>query len=216
MPALDRIAADGWLAVVAPPVLGLSRLREAYGTAIDALAVAIRLGRRGLIEADEVLLERALLADEPLLAAAVAHELGPILGARRNARALLDTLAAYIESAENLRATARRLGVAPRTVAYRLARIEALLGEPVRGARLVRISTALLAARLLPEQVLGTVARQTLPRRAGPSAPCRSGPVPGKRRLPPRRSPRPRAPVDRSRPVPRDRSRSRRGRATGT
>jgi hypothetical protein len=168
-PALQGIAADGWLAVVASPVLGLSRLRDAYGTAIDALAVAIRLGRRGLVQADEVLLERALLADEPLLAAAVVHELGPIFSASRNSRALLDTLAAYIESAENLRATARRLGVAPRTVAYRLARIETLLGAPVRGARLARISTALLGARLLPEHVLESVTRESLAGSARPS-----------------------------------------------
>ncbi len=152
--ALVRLAGTAWLAVAAPAVVGFGRLGEAYGTAVEALAVAARLDRTGLMDADEVLLERALLADEPLLAAAVARELGPILGASRNGRALLETLEAFLASAENLRATARLLGVAPRTVAYRMARIGRLLGGPVRGARLQRLATAFLAARLLPAAAL--------------------------------------------------------------
>jgi hypothetical protein len=224
-PALERVAPDGWLAVLAPPAAGLSRLAEAYGTAIDALAVAARLGRTGLVNADDVLLERALLADEPLLAAAVAQELGPILGASRNAAGLLATLEAYVESAENLRATARRLGLAPRTVAYRLARIEALLGEPVRGARLVRIATALLAARLLPPHTLEAAAgahpeRRVPSRVGGVRAEARRTPAnpdtpPSSRGTVPAR-PSSTGPAEQPRQVPRGRSQTRRGRGTET
>ena len=227
VPAFEEAAPDGWLAVLAPPAVGLLRLAEAYDTAIDALAVAARLGRTDLVDADDVLLERALLADEPLLAAAVARELGPILGASRNAAGLLATLEAYVENAENLRATARRLGIAPRTVAYRLARIESLLGEPVRGVRLVRVATALLAARLLPPHALeATYVRASrapgLSRRAsGSSADARGAAadrdVPAN---PPGMAPPPRpkatGPAGQPRRAPRGRSQRRRSRGTAT
>jgi len=210
-----RAEADGWLAVTTPPVAGLARIGEAYGAAIDAMSVALRLRQTGLIESDSLLLERALLADELLITAAVARELGPILVASRNARALIETLAAYIESSENLRATARRLGVAPRTVAYRMARIETLLGERVRGTRLVRLAAALLAARLLPEYALDAVARVATPapmdrRLTGLEPAAGSRPALIAADLGEALRPKPMAPAGRPRRGPQGRSRSRR------
>jgi hypothetical protein len=203
-PAFEHLAGGPWLALAAPPAMGLARLAESYGAAIESLSVAARLGRTGLHDADEVLLERALLADEPLLAQAVGRELGPILGASRNARALLDTLDAFLASAENLTATARRLGIAPRTVAYRMARIQRLLGEPVRGQRAQRLATALLAARLLPpralDEALANAAPNRQPRAAGPPGTPRAAGAT--------------ATAARPRRAPRDRSRTRRTRGS--
>ena len=56
---------------------------------------------------------------------------------------------AYLAERENVSAAARRLGVAPRTVAYRLERIERLLGGRLDASRRARLATALFARRLL-------------------------------------------------------------------
>ena len=46
---------------------------------------------------------------------------------------LIETLEVYLGSKQNIRETARRLHLAPRTVAYRLERIETLLGVRLDG-----------------------------------------------------------------------------------
>ena len=48
-----------------------------------------------------------------------------------------------------MRAAARRLGIAPRTVAYRLERIERLLGARLDADRRLRLATTLFARRVL-------------------------------------------------------------------
>lgn len=117
--------------------------------ATAALAVALRLGRRGaIVPASSLALERALLASPELLRAAVDRELGPLLSAPR-AAGLVETIEAYLAERENVRAAARRLGVAPRTVAYRLERVERILGARLDADRRLRLATALFARRLL-------------------------------------------------------------------
>jgi DNA-binding PucR family transcriptional regulator len=176
---------------VAESAAALTAVADAYAGARDALLMAERLGRRGLFQTDDLALERALAADERLLADAVERELGPILAARRNADSLIVTLRAFLESGHNLRATARRLGLAPRTVAYRIERIERLLGGPVGGERALRAAAALLGARLLS----GDVGGETAPTAGAAAGATAAG---------------------RSRPAPHDRSRNRRRRATAT
>ena len=130
---------DGWIATsaVAPGLLGA------------ALSVARRGGHAGsIVPASSLALERAMLAEPDLLRAAVERELGPLLSAPRGA-GLADTIEAYLAERENVRAAARRLGVAPRTVAYRLERIERLLGGRLDASRRARLATALFARRLL-------------------------------------------------------------------
>jgi DNA-binding PucR family transcriptional regulator len=90
-----------------------------------------------------------LLADEPTLREAVDRELGPLRDAPRNGPALVHTLRTWLDERQNLQATARRLRVAPRTVAYRLARIERLTGRRLDGPAVRRIATALLADELV-------------------------------------------------------------------
>ncbi len=154
---LDELTGpQGWFAVEAPPATSLAAVAGAFGAAFDALLVAERLGLDGRHSADDLLLERALLTDERLLRAAVDRELGPILNAPRNGEELLRTVAAYLAGRQNLRAAARILGVGLRTVSYRLARVEELIGRPLAGEVVLRLSTALFARRLLDHDALPT------------------------------------------------------------
>ena len=161
---LDDLAGpDGWLAVEAPLAEGLARVAPAFGAAFGALLVAEHLGLSGHRTADEVLLERALLADEVLLRAAIDREIGPILAAPRNGEELLRTVEAYLAARQNLRATARALGIGVRTVSYRLSRVEERIGRPLAGDVVLRLSTALFARRLVdrrtrPRLELGGIA----------------------------------------------------------
>jgi hypothetical protein len=147
---LDELAGPhGWLAVEASPATSLAAVAGAFGAAFDAILIAERLGLAGRHSADDLLLERALLADEELLRAAVDLELGPILDEPRNGEELLRTVETYIAARQNLRTAARLLGVGVRTVSYRLVRVEELIGRPLAGEVVLRLSTALFVRRLL-------------------------------------------------------------------
>lgn len=171
-PGLERLGA-GWSAVTVP-VADLPGTAAALREATAALVVALRLGgRERPLEAASLLLERSLLAEPALLAAALQHELGALERAPRGS-ALIGTLEAFFAERENLRAAARRLGVAPRTVAYRLARIERLLGGPLDADRRLRLATALFARRLaVPAPDPGHAARRgtRISRAAGAARP---------------------------------------------
>ena len=152
---LDELAGPhGWLAVEAPPATNLASVAGAFDAAFDAYLVAQRLGLDRRHSADDLLLERALLTDERLLRAAVQRELGPILNAPRNGAELLRTVEAYLTTRQNLRSAARVLGVGVRTMSYRLARVEELIQRPLAGEVVLRLSTALLARRLLDHDLL--------------------------------------------------------------
>jgi len=149
--ALDTsFGSGGWTGVVVEVDEGLPGIGAAVASAHAALEVASRLGRRGALESPEAtLLEQALLADEVLLASGVGAALAPLTRAARTGGDLVTTLRVFLESAGNRRQTARRLELAPRTVAYRLARIEALLGTRLAGTTLLRLGAALYAHDLL-------------------------------------------------------------------
>ncbi len=180
---LDELAGPhGWLAVEAPRATSLAAVAGAFGVAFDALLVAERLGLGGRHSADDLLLERALLADERLLRAAVERELGPILDAPRNGEELLRTVEAYLAARQNLRTAARLLGVGVRTVSYRLVRVEELIGRAMAGEVVLRLSTALFARRLLdpdarpmPGRSGDAVRSPGEPRPGASASPSRSG-----------------------------------------
>ena len=75
-------------------------------------------------------------------------ELGPVLADDRFGGELIETLQAYFDAGENVTAAARRLHLATRTVAYRLEKIESLLGHPLDGEDGRRLSIALMVHRL--------------------------------------------------------------------
>ncbi len=137
-------------AVLSPPTTGVERLAPAMARLFETLRTALRLGRLGWIEdPDDLAVERLLLADDALLRTVVERELGPLLADQRMGEELVGTLQVYFDTGENMRAAARRLHIANRTVAYRLERIVALLGHPLDGPSRQRLVVALLAHRIL-------------------------------------------------------------------
>lgn len=144
------LSSDPWWAVVAGP-MPLEQVALAHLDAVDALRVApLVVPAHTLLRVDEVVLERALVADPVLAAAGVERWLGPLERAPRGGRELVRTLAAWLDAEQSVTATARALGVAPRTVSYRLGRIASLLGMRALTPEVVaRLSSALLVARLL-------------------------------------------------------------------
>ena len=128
---------------------GVGSLAATYADLVDATRTAQRLGLRGWIpDPEQLALERLLLADRHLADATVRRELGPLLADERFGEELIATLQAYFDAGENVAATARRLHLATRTVAYRLEKIESLLGHPLDDGDRRRLSTALMVHRL--------------------------------------------------------------------
>jgi hypothetical protein len=146
----DAIGPGAWTAIVGSAVSGVENLAPALAGLIETLRTAELLGHRGWLDhPDELAVERLLLIDRDLLAAVVDRELGPILTDTRMGGELIETLRVYFDAGENMREAARRLHLANRTVAYRLARVESLLGGRLDGRRRERLVLALLARRML-------------------------------------------------------------------
>ena len=144
-----RLPDPAWVAVGSPVAEGAGTLAPLLADAVDAIRTAEDVGLRGWVpEPGHIAVERLLLAQRDLGQAAVDHELGPLLRDERLGAELVETLQVYFDSGENMRETARRLHLANRTVAYRLARIEGLLGAPLGDAARRRLAVALLVRRL--------------------------------------------------------------------
>ncbi len=140
---------SAWVAVGSLPVDGAEHLGGSLADLVDAVRTAEDVGLRGWIpDPGHLAVERLLLAQRDLGEAAVQHELGPLLADERLGPELVETLQVYFDAGENMRETARRLHLANRTVAYRLEKIETLLGGPLDGSSRRRVSVALLVRRL--------------------------------------------------------------------
>jgi len=138
-----------WLAIGSGHVDGVGPLAAALADVVDAVRTAELIGRRGWIPDPEALaVERLLLGSPELGEIAVARELGPLLADERMGEELVETLQVFFDAGENMRETARRLHLANRTVAYRIERIESLLGGPLDGELRSRLTVALLVRRL--------------------------------------------------------------------
>jgi len=147
--ALPIVLGEDIVAVDTGPVEGCEALADALTQADYSAGVAERLGRRGWIgDPGELALESTFLLDDELVQSAIDQELGSLLADARMGEELIETLEVYLGSRQNIRAAARRLHLAPRTVAYRLERIETLLGEKLDGDAAMRLSAALLALRV--------------------------------------------------------------------
>lgn len=147
--AMPTIFDAGCLALDSGPVEGCEALADALADLDYAAGVAASLGRSGWIgDPGELALETTFLLDDALVRAAVEQELGALLADSRMGEELIETLEVYLGSRQNIREAARRLHLAPRTVAYRLERIETLLGHDLDGEVAMRLSTALLALRV--------------------------------------------------------------------
>jgi hypothetical protein len=144
-----KAAVSSWVAVGSAAVDGVDDLGAVLADLVDATRTAEGIGLHGWIpDPGDLAVERLLLAHRDLGDAAVDRELGPLLADERLGTELVETLQVYFDAGENMREAARRLHLANRTVAYRLERIEALLGGPLDDAARRRVSVALLVRRL--------------------------------------------------------------------
>ena len=147
--ALPAVLGTRILVVDTGPVDGIEALSEALTQAEYSVTVGEALGRQGWIgDPGELALETTFMLDERLVRTVVENELGPLLADPRMGEELVETLEVYLGSRQNTREAARRLHLAPRTGAYRLERIEALLGRSLDGEAAVRLGAALLALRV--------------------------------------------------------------------
>ena len=113
------------------------------------MAVRLRLDS-SLIQAEQLLIYRVLLRDQPAIADLVQSVLGQLVTARGGAEPLLATLDAYFATGGVATETARRLHLSVRAVTYRLDRVKTLTGyDPVDPAQRFTIHAAVLGAKLL-------------------------------------------------------------------
>jgi hypothetical protein len=146
---LAELLGPRWVAVAGDAVAGVEGIASTMGRLTLSLRTAVRIGRRGWIDGpDELALEELVTVDDALLDAVVERELGPILRDSRMGAELIETLEAYFDSGQNMREAGRRLHLAPRTVAYRLARVAGLIGHPLDGPTCRRLTVALFAYRM--------------------------------------------------------------------
>jgi DNA-binding PucR family transcriptional regulator len=113
------------------------------------MAVRLRLDSP-LIQADQLLIYRVLLRDQPAIADLVQSVLGQLEHARGGPELHLATLDVYFASGNVTTETARRLHLSVRAVTYRLDRIKTLTSyDPTDPAQRFTVHAAVLGARLL-------------------------------------------------------------------
>jgi sugar diacid utilization regulator len=149
---LGRLASSGpWRVALGRPYPGAYGIARSYEEARDALTMALRLRLdKPVIHADELLIYRVLLRDQPAIADLVETVIGPLAEARGGAEPLLATLDAYFATGCVATEAARRLHLSVRAVTYRLERITELSGyNPTDPQQRFTIQAAVLGARLL-------------------------------------------------------------------
>ena len=103
-----------------------------------------------VIHAEQLLIYRVLLRDQPAITDLVHAVLGELVQARGGPEPLLATLDAYFATGGVTTATARRLHLSVRAVTYRLERVATLTGyDPTDPAQRFTVHAAVLGARLL-------------------------------------------------------------------
>jgi len=140
-----------WRVAAGRPYPGSYGIARSYEEARDGLAMAVRLRLDSpLIQAEQLLVYRVLLRDQPAIADLVQSVLGQLVRARGGAEPLLATLDAYFTAGAVTTETARRLHLSVRAVTYRLDRIKTLTGyDPTDPAHRFTVHAAVLGAKLL-------------------------------------------------------------------
>jgi DNA-binding PucR family transcriptional regulator len=156
---LTALGSDtGWRVGVGRPHSGPGGVLHSYEEARNTLHLADRLGfRTPVLHSADLLVFPVLLRDRAAINDLVLTALGPLAEARGGAGPLLETLDAFFASHGNSAATARRLNISVRAVAYRLDRIQRLTGySPGEPTQRFTLEAAVLGARLLdwPRQPL--------------------------------------------------------------
>jgi sugar diacid utilization regulator len=147
-----------WRITVGRPYPGSYGIARSYEEAREALTMAVRLHLdTPVIHAEQLLIYRVLLRDQPAIVDLVQSVLGGLVKGRGGAQPLLATLDAYFTAGGVATETARRLHLSVRAVTYRLDRVKALTGyNPADPAQRFTMQAAVLGAKLLgwPEQDL--------------------------------------------------------------
>ena len=140
-----------WRVTAGRPYPGSYGIARSYEEAREGLAMAVRLHLdTPLIHAEQLLVYRVLLRDQPAIVDLVQSVLGQLVHSRGGAEPLLATLDAYFATGGVTTETARRLHLSVRAVTYRLDRIKTLTGyDPTDPAQRFTINTAVLGAKLL-------------------------------------------------------------------
>jgi PucR C-terminal helix-turn-helix domain/GGDEF-like domain len=149
---LGRVPRGGpWRITVGRPYAGSYGIARSYEEASEALTMSRRLHLDPpVIHAEELLIYRVLLRDQPAIADLVQTVVSPLARARGGPGPLLSTLDAYFATGCVVTETARRLHLSVRAVTYRLHRIGTLTGyDPTDPAQRFTIHAAVLGARLL-------------------------------------------------------------------
>jgi sugar diacid utilization regulator len=140
-----------WRITVGRPYPGSYGIPRSYEEAREGLTVAVRLHLdTPLIQAEQMLVYRVLLRDQPAIIDLVHSVLGQLVHSRGGAEPLLATLDAYFATGSVTTQTARRLHLSVRAVTYRLNRIKTLTGyDPTDPSQRFTINAAVLGAKLL-------------------------------------------------------------------
>jgi sugar diacid utilization regulator len=140
-----------WRVTVGRPYPGSYGIARSYEEAREALTMAVRLHLgTPVIHAEQLLIYRVLLRDQPAITDLVQSVLGRLVHARGGAEPLLATLDTYFATGSVTTETARRLHLSVRAVTYRLDRVKALTGyNPADPAQRFTMHAAVLGARLL-------------------------------------------------------------------
>ncbi|WP_370588813.1 PucR family transcriptional regulator [Pseudonocardia sp. C8] len=140
-----------WRVAVGRPHPGAYGIARSYEEAREALTTAARLQLPApVLRAEDMLVYRVLLRDQPAITDLVQTVVVPLARARGGARPLLETAEAYFATGCVAAETARRLHLSVRAVSYRLERIAELTGhDPTDPAQRFTLHAAVLGARLL-------------------------------------------------------------------
>ncbi|MGD9525402.1 PucR family transcriptional regulator [Pseudonocardia sp.] len=140
-----------WRVTVGRPYPGAYGIPRSYEEAREAMTMAVRLHLdTPVIHAEQLLIYRVLLRDQPAITDLVQSVLGALDQARGGAAPLLRTLDTYFATGGVTTETARRLHLSVRAVTYRLDRIRTLTdNDPTDPAQRFTIHAAVLGAKLL-------------------------------------------------------------------
>lgn len=123
---------------------GPAGFRAAHRQAMLAERIA-RMREAGIVDIQSAALEALALGDQRTAGEVARAELGPLVDLRNDH--LVATLEAWFAARESIARTAAAVGIAPRTVSYRLRRAETLLGHPIAHRR-AELEAALRLQRL--------------------------------------------------------------------
>lgn len=140
-----------WRVSIGRPYPGVYGIARSYEEAREGLTMVVRMDLgTPIVHAEQLLIYRVLLRDQPAITDLVHAVLGPLAAARGGAGPLLGTLDAYFATGCVATETARRLHLSVRAVTYRLERFRDLTGYDLADSeQRFTIQAAVLGARLL-------------------------------------------------------------------